>query len=429
MAAPVRSFPGAPSHRPRRLAVMVAGAVVVGGLAAPNAVAKNDEDGLRDKQHQVEHQIDRAKGDLDEASHRVAATTRRLDRARAELNGARRHLQNVRAHLQDARALQRRLARRLERAQGRLDKVAAELRDARIELADQRELVRRTVLGMETRGNADLAMLDAITSSGSVKELLVAGTAGSMILGREDQALTSFEAAEAALADWKEQVREARDEVARQKQAARDNLHRIHGLYGDAQSTRAHVRRLVDRAHHARKAAVKARKHDRGSLERLKDREARIKQQILRLAQQHQSSAPTYSGSTGGLLHVPVAGPITSPFGYREHPIYHYWGLHNGTDFGAPCGADLWAAESGTVINEYYDEVYGNRLYLSIGTVNGANITVVYNHMSAYSVSEGAHVSRGQVVGKVGETGWATGCHLHFIVMKNGVPVDPMGYL
>jgi murein DD-endopeptidase MepM/ murein hydrolase activator NlpD len=248
-----------------------------------------------------------------------------------------------------------------------------------------------------------------------------------MILGREDQALESYETAEAELADWKTQVREARDAVAEQKEAARENLTRIHGLYVDAERSRVHVRHLVDRSRHARKAAVQARQHDRAALERLRDREARIKHQILALANQH--PGPTYSGSTGGLLHVPVAGPVTSPFGYREHPIYHYWGLHNGTDFGAPCGADLWAAESGTVINEYYDEVYGNRLYLSIGTVNGANITVVYNHMSAYSVSEGQHVSRGQVVGKVGATGWATGCHLHFIVMKNGVPVDPMGYL
>jgi murein DD-endopeptidase MepM/ murein hydrolase activator NlpD len=282
---------------------------------------------------------------------------------------------------------------------------------------------------MQTQGNPDLAVMNAITSSGSIQELLVANTAGGMILGREDQALSGYEAAEEALSDWKAEVKDARDNVAQQRQASRANLHRIHGLFLSAHSSRVHVRHLVTRAHHARKAAIKAKKRDHAALSRLRGREARIKKQILRLAQQQQHSAPTYSGDTDGLLGMPVNGPVTSPFGWRIHPIYGYWGLHNGTDFGAPCGASLYAAESGTVINEYYDEVYGNRLYLSIGTVNGANITVVYNHMSAYSVSEGAHVSRGQVVGKVGETGWATGCHLHFIVMKNGVPVDPMGYL
>ena len=315
------------------------------------------------------------------------------------------------------------------RAEARFDRVSAELHAARADLAEQRELVRDTVLGMETGGNKDLAVMDAITSSGSIQELQLAQTAGGMILGREDQALTDYQAAEVALADWKDEVRDARNAVADQKEAARQNLLTIRGLFGDARDTRAEVARLVDRSRNARRAAVHARQHDRAALERLKDREARIKRNLLRLIAQQKDDAPTYSGATGGLLQVPVSGPVTSPFGYRIHPIYGYWGLHNGTDFGAPCGATLWAAESGTVINEYYDEVYGNRLYLSIGTVNGANITVVYNHMSAYSVSEGAHVTRGQVVGKVGATGWATGCHLHFIVMKNGVPVDPMGYL
>ena len=74
-----------------------------------------------------------------------------------------------------------------------------------------------------------------------------------------------------------------------------------------------------------------------------KDREARIKREILRLAAQaaQQNDAPTYNGTTDGLLQMPVSGPVTSPFGWRTHPIYGYWGLHDGTDFGAGCGASL----------------------------------------------------------------------------------------
>ena len=61
--------------------------------------------------------------------------------------------------------------------------------------------------------------------------------------------------------------------------------------------------------------------------------------------------------------------------------------------------------------------------------VNGASITLVYNHMSGYAVGEGDHVRRGQKVGSSGSTGWSTGCHLHFIVLRNGEPTDPMKYL
>ena len=124
----------------------------------------------------------------------------------------------------------------------------------------------------------------------------------------------------------------------------------------------------------------------------------------------------------------PVNGPITSPYGYRVHPIYHYWGLHDGDDFGAPCGAPLVAVRGGKVLTEYYSSVWGNRLYLNVGMINGKFITVIYNHLSRYRVGSGAVVKRGEVVGYVGTTGWSTGCHLHFTVMENGKPVDPMKY-
>ena len=95
----------------------------------------------------------------------------------------------------------------------------------------------------------------------------------------------------------------------------------------------------------------------------------------------------------------PVNGPVTSPFGYRVHPIYHYWGLHDGDDFGAPCGAPLAAVRNGKVLTEYYSSVWGNRLYLNVGMVNGKFITVIYNHLSRYTVGTGAVVNRGDASG------------------------------
>jgi len=183
---------------------------------------------------------------------------------------------------------------------------------------------------------------------------------------------------------------------------------------------------LVASGRKARQQAVAARARDAAVLRELKAREQRIKQQILAAAHQETN---TFSGATDGFLNYPVNGSVTSPFGYRKHPIYGYWGLHDGTDFGAGCGAPLFASAQGTVVASYYDDVYGYRLYLNVGRVNGANLTLVYNHASGYRVSEGARVSRGQVIGSVGSTGWSTGCHLHFTVLRNGEPVDPMTYM
>jgi murein DD-endopeptidase MepM/ murein hydrolase activator NlpD len=126
---------------------------------------------------------------------------------------------------------------------------------------------------------------------------------------------------------------------------------------------------------------------------------------------------------------VPGPGYITSPYGWRIHPIYHYWGLHDGTDFHAPCGTPERAADGGKVISEYYSSVWGNRLYLDLGNINGHNFTVIYNHIERYRIHTGASVTRGETLAFAGTTGWSTGCHLHFTVMRDGVAVNPMDYI
>ena len=120
---------------------------------------------------------------------------------------------------------------------------------------------------------------------------------------------------------------------------------------------------------------------------------------------------------------------MTSPFGYRRHPIYGYWGMHDGVDFGPGCGAPIRAAGPGRVVASYWSDVYGRRLIVSHGAVGGVGLATIYNHATSYNVGVGASVARGQTIGYVGSTGWSTGCHLHFTVLRNGQPVDPMQYM
>ncbi|RYJ00723.1 MAG: M23 family metallopeptidase, partial [Actinomycetales bacterium] len=186
------------------------------------------------------------------------------------------------------------------------------------------------------------------------------------------------------------------------------------------------VRASVDSKRDARAEAVSARQADIRALQEAKKRENHIKQLILAASRRANGG---YRGSVSGLFVRPVPGYVTSPFGYREHPIYHYWGLHDGTDFGVACGEGMKAIAGGTVIAKYYSSVYGNRLYLSLGQFNGKNVTAVYNHASGYRYGVGDRVSQGDVVGYVGNTGWSTGCHLHFTILVDGKAVDPLTYL
>lgn len=133
---------------------------------------------------------------------------------------------------------------------------------------------------------------------------------------------------------------------------------------------------------------------------------------------------PPPFGSSGSLRR-PVGGPITSPYGMRVHPITHVRKLHDGTDFGVPCGTPVHAAASGVVTKRTYSSAYGKRIILK----HSGGLSTSYNHLSRQSVSVGQRVTVGQVVGRVGATGLATGCHLHFMVTKGGHTVNPMGLL
>nr|WP_301539808.1 M23 family metallopeptidase [Nocardioides sp. zg-DK7169] len=201
----------------------------------------------------------------------------------------------------------------------------------------------------------------------------------------------------------------------------------MRGLHVQARDARAAVRTRVEARRDARATADAAKQRDQRVLARLEQREERIRRQILAAAA---SARGGYRGNSGGFFDNPVPGGyLTSPFGYRTHPIYGYWGLHDGTDFGAACGTPMRAVADGTVASSYFSQVYGNRMHLNVGNVNGKYVTAVYNHATHYVVQPGQRVSRGQVVGYVGSTGWSTGCHLHFTVLVNGNAANPANYL
>ncbi|GAA1437873.1 hypothetical protein GCM10009616_40400 [Microlunatus lacustris] len=134
--------------------------------------------------------------------------------------------------------------------------------------------------------------------------------------------------------------------------------------------------------------------------------------------------APVPTASQG--FSHPVSAPITSPFGNRFHPVLHVWKLHDGTDFGAGCGTPIRAPHAGRVAERYFNSGYGNRLMIDHGLVSGRYVTTGYNHATHYTVSVGQQVSKGQVIGYVGTTGYSTGCHLHLMVWVDGGLTNPM---
>jgi murein DD-endopeptidase MepM/ murein hydrolase activator NlpD len=121
----------------------------------------------------------------------------------------------------------------------------------------------------------------------------------------------------------------------------------------------------------------------------------------------------------------PVQGPVASSFGERQDPINGEGAFHSGIDIDAPYGTPIRAAGDGIVVQAAMVGGYGREVELD----HGHDVKTLYGHLSAIAVVSGQHVTRGQVIGYVGQSGRATGPHLHYEVRVHNVPVNPHKYL
>ncbi len=160
-------------------------------------------------------------------------------------------------------------------------------------------------------------------------------------------------------------------------------------------------------------ASVKAdRHHLEGALSKMIETQARIEGVLV-------DGGPIRQGS--GSMVWPVNGPITSPFCERRS----WESCHPGVDIGVGSGTPIRAADSGTVRVASMNGGYGNFTCIA----HSASLSTCYAHQSRYAVSVGQKVSKGQVIGYVGCTGFCFGDHLHFEVRINGQVTNPLNYL
>lgn len=419
----MRLFPR--TARRRLVAATAASTLAVSALVTPLAFA-GDGKHLEQRQHHAHSQVRHAQKDLDESSSELRSAHAALQRAHAALRGARSQLEVANARLAAAELRDQQMQSRLDAAQQHLEDAQQALSQGRGQLADQRVQLTDTITDIYEQGDPQLLAFASLLRAQTPADLTRQMEARNAIVGRQSRAYADLHAAEVLLRVRERQVQDARDEVRVERKAAAQHLVAMEQLRGSAAAAKKRVRSLVSSRALARSDARTARIRDLRALKQARRQEQRIRQLILARARHAKGG---YHGPTHGLFIRPVPGYVTSSFGYRVHPIYHYWGLHDGTDFGVSCGEGMRAVAGGTVIARYYSAVYGNRLYVSLGQINGKNMTAVYNHATGYRVGVGQHVRQGDVVGYVGSTGWSTGCHLHFSLLVNGRAADPMKWL
>ena len=158
-----------------------------------------------------------------------------------------------------------------------------------------------------------------------------------------------------------------------------------------------------------------------------KQAEAAARAEAERLRQQSDKTIQLPANYTGGAFLWPsnTTRLVTSPYGYRIHPVTGRSRFHAGIDIGAAYGTSILAANAGVVIVAGYNAGgYGNYVVIN----HGGGYSTLYAHCSSLLVSVGQKVSRGQVIAKCGSTGMSTGPHIHFEVQVNGSTTNPMQY-
>ena len=162
------------------------------------------------------------------------------------------------------------------------------------------------------------------------------------------------------------------------------------------------------------------------------DKLDQLDQMLYTQSKSYDFLANEVANMTDRTAHIPAIQPISekylramaSGYGYRRDPIYGTSKFHEGMDFSSPIGTPVYATGSGTVTNASGKSQYGNLIEIS----HGYNYTTRYAHLSEILVKPGQAVKRGDLIGKVGNTGKSTGPHLHYEVRFRGQPQNPVNY-
>lgn len=207
-------------------------------------------------------------------------------------------------------------------------------------------------------------------------------------------------------------------------------------MKADIEAQKRYLAQSIQEINSQQKSIQRAIAQNQDMIHRLKTDRAAYERSERELARQSQSLQAMLSGYSHSTVKIsstgfmkPIGGRITSPFGWRTHPIFKSRTFHSGVDIGGPNYGNIHASNSGRVIYTGWYGGYGKVVIIDHGVVNNKPTTTLYAHMSSITVRNGQNVNKGQVIGHEGTTGYSTGPHCHFEVRINGKPNNPLNYI
>jgi murein DD-endopeptidase MepM/ murein hydrolase activator NlpD len=401
----------------RRLLGALLALLIVGTSALSLPASAQQEERLREierRQGELESKIDRAKERRGQLVDRIGV----VDDARSEVEDQVGALDAELAALNDRVD---RVSQRLAATQQKLAVLHSELEAILARLVERTDIFTERAVAAYKAGPT--AYLDGIFAAETFGDVVQRYAYYQSMLDADSQLIEEIEVLRAETDERRRQVERKEEEIAKAKRRLEKDRARVAEIRAERANALAALKSVLSEKK-TLLAGVEAKK---SRWERIQNQLDRESDNIRTLLAQRTSASPTTPAPSygGGQFAWPAPGPVTSPYGYRTHPIFGGRRLHTGVDIGAPYGATVVAAASGVVAYVGSMSGYGNVVVVD----HGGGIATTYNHLSGFAVSSGQRVSRSQAVASVGCTGYCTGPHLHFEVRIGGSPVDPMPYL
>ena len=379
--------------RKRMIAILTAAALLTGTVTSGFVYAESSSSKL----DSVNDQISSAKDKLKEGEKKENARVAQIDALNDQIESRETKIAELEAEIQ--------------KTEGEIAAAEEQLAETESQMTEQNDSLGKRLRVMYKNG--ETSILQILLGSSSISEFL---TNLDMVQKIYDNDM-----------DVLEQIQEQHDLIEQKKQ----ELESLKTKQDDQQTEQETEKEELA----AEKSDVEALKaevaSDNAAIEAQIDQLNKEADELTAMIRQQQASSNVSSSATsqytGGQMLWPVPGyyNISSPYGYRIHPILHTKKFHSGLDIPAPTGTPIIAAASGTVIMAQTYGGYGKCVMID----HGGGLVTLYGPNSSLVVSKGQTVTKGQTIAKAGSTGQSTGSHCHFEVRLNGSTTSPLSYV
>ena len=400
------------------LALCLAGlmAVPTGALAKSSKSLTIEKNKKKQEQMQVKNKLNKEKSNISNTESEKKSVSVDIENLDAKIQVTSAKISSLESEIG-------RLNKDIEENQGKLE-------EAQVNLSENTDALRMRLREMYKRGNVNY--LEVLLNSKDIEELL-----------RNNEIISSIARADRELIEF---IQEQIDTIKQTEERLQIDKAKVSASRAAVVNERQSYQAAVDAKNNYMKVLESNLDLYKAEFEKAQANWDSLDTEIVRLQKQiaeqkkaedaaararratrvHSNISVSSAPRNGQSYTWPVPGhySISSPFGYRIHPILGYSKFHSGIDIPAPSGTPIVAAKSGTVIMSQLMSGYGN-----VVMVDHGDTVTVYAHCSALNVGVGDSVSAGDVVAFVGSTGLSTGAHLHFEVRVNGSPVNPLGYV